>query len=262
MEAFLKEQYPDSDNIPSQRTLLKMLENIPASTTKSLGGINPHIENCKQSYKTLHSTLDDLVKAESRKPPERRICSNEDVECLRENIEIASRYMLTHYPYKISENHTEIGSHCIFLGCSDKDKDLFSNPCDFRLGQNQERAHKRKCEFCEVTPKLYQLVTGLVDHLKNEFSALDYNNIISNLEIGEKYFYDYMGAIMRNHMQHKRWTDLMNGRKLNEAFCIADFSMKILPKKYREPPDSWFAKARSSIHLERKAPAFFATFKR
>ena len=34
MEAFLKQQYPDSDNIPSPRILLKMLENLPASTKK------------------------------------------------------------------------------------------------------------------------------------------------------------------------------------------------------------------------------------
>ena len=47
MEAYLKQQYPDSDNIPSYSTLVKMLENFPASTTKSLGGINPNVENSR-----------------------------------------------------------------------------------------------------------------------------------------------------------------------------------------------------------------------
>ena len=121
MEAFLKQQYPDSDNIPSPRTLLKMLENLPASTTKGLGGINPHIENCKTAYKILNDTLDVFIKTESKKSPESRLLTEEDVECLKEHIDLAARYMKTYYPYKISESHDEIGTHCIQFGLG-KDK--------------------------------------------------------------------------------------------------------------------------------------------
>ena len=121
MEAFLKQQYPDSDNIPSPRILLKMLENLPASTKKSLSGINPHVENCKNAYKTLNDTLDILVKTESKKSPENRLLTEENVECLKENIDLAARYMKIYYPYKISEGHDVIGTHCIQFGL-DKDK--------------------------------------------------------------------------------------------------------------------------------------------
>ena len=116
MEAFLKQQYPDSDNIPSPRTLLKMLESLPASTTKSLSGINPHVENCKSAYKILHDTLDVFVKTESKKSPDNRDLTEQDVECLRKHIDLAARYMKNYYPHKISESHDDIGSHCIQFG--------------------------------------------------------------------------------------------------------------------------------------------------
>ena len=96
---------------------------------------------------------------------------------------------------------------------------------------------------------MFQIETGLVSHLESNISAVDYNNIISNLEVAEKYFFDYLGFVMRNHMQQKRWSDLMNERKMNEAFCIVDFSMKILPSKYRAPPEFWFAQAGVTTHI-------------
>ena len=142
-----------------------------------------------------------MVNTESNKPPESRACTEKDVENFKENLVLAERYMKTYYPYNISQSHDPIGTHCISFGLGDKTEDLYNNFCDFRYSHNQEQAHEQICNYWELTPKLFQITTGILDHLKNELSAIEYNNLTSNLEVAEKYFYNYVGYVMPNHMQ-------------------------------------------------------------
>ena len=63
--------------------------------------------------------------------------------------------------------------------------------------------------------------------MKDEMSATQYNMMKYDLHVNEKYFYDYIGYVMRNVMQQSRWNDLFKKRKKNEAFLVIDFSMKV-----------------------------------
>lgn len=219
MEAFLKQQYPESETIPAPRTLLKWLENLPASTTRSLGGINPTVNNCQLAYEKLTSTLADL----SKKPGINRICSTDDLKCLQKNVDMAAKYMKSYYPHAISDVHTPIATHCIGYGCSSKTQKVHARFCVPGEMADQDEAHLETCDHCELTPKLFQIFTGLIGQLRDEMSATEFNQMTYNLALAEKHFFDYLGFIMRSHMQQKKWKEMMSRRKPFEAFCVADF---------------------------------------
>jgi hypothetical protein len=98
----LKAQQPPG-NIPTKRTICTMLDNMPASKTRSLEGICPAHESCSRSFDDISNVLDSLKVY----PGFRDLVSPDDVKCLSKAIVDARIYTKNIYRHEI-KNHSEI----------------------------------------------------------------------------------------------------------------------------------------------------------
>ena len=80
-----------------------MLDNMPASKTRSLEGICPAHESCSRSFDDISNVLDSLKVY----PGFRNLVSPDDVKCLSKAIVDAKIYIKNIYMHEI-KNHSEI----------------------------------------------------------------------------------------------------------------------------------------------------------
>ena len=179
IQAYLVEnKYPEPH--PCPRTIMKILENMKASISKSLEGICPSHENCSRAFDSLTSILSELKKI----PELYELVPPVDIERLAKIINTGKIYIKNVFRYQVNPSHSKIRSHCIRYGCSAKDNKNFSSVSDCRFFEDMmetdlsdddnDNVHDGVgCDQCEAIPKIFQVMTGIVRSLKDQLLPTD-----------------------------------------------------------------------------------------
>ena len=265
IQAYLAEQKFD-EPYPCPRTIMLMLENMKASTSKSLEGICPSHELCSRAFDSLMSILKDLKTI----PAFYHLLSKEDVDALVKVIETSKTYIKNVFRFQITDaKHTSIRSHCVSLGCSSPHNKHFSSLSDCRpeafedtMMQTDDSSSSDDsmfeeepgdlgasvhdgdgCEFCEAIPTIFKIMTGIVAQMKDHLQPTKYNQIKYNLQQAEYHIHSFKGFIMRSLLSRRQWNEFKKLEGKGQATMLVDFPMRFEPKKFHTTTTEWYGKA-------------------
>ena len=245
VEAHLVEhKYPEPH--PCTRTIMRMLENMKASTTKSLQGICPSHENNSRAFDCVTSILSELKKI----PELYDIVPPEDIDTLSKVINTTKIYIKNIFRFQLDGKHSKIRSHCVLYGCSAPDNKKFSAISGCKSEENSDTSgdggagvHDGDgCKFCEAIPTMFKVMTGIVRNMREHLLPTQLNQMIYNLQRSEFHIHAFKGYLMRSLLARLQWDEFSKLEKDGQATLVVDFPMKKEPQKGKETTEEWYSK--------------------
>ncbi|CAC5381236.1 unnamed protein product [Mytilus coruscus] len=146
------------------------------------------------------------------------------------------RLMLVH----IAANSEE-GDHCLMYALSDSIHPQFAHPC--------QHQHNSVCVSCEQLKDATFSIQKLVEctNIVGENEKL--NDMSFKIKQSIQSINNLKRHIVRCKNQDKAKSKLFETICQDEVFLVSDWSMKYLPRKYREDQSDWFAKRGLPWHI-------------
>ena len=218
----------------SESVLYKLLnECCPAKQSKSLSGLDNTAAAGENSCTNITNLLRDL-KAMS---PDPQTSANiqKDIILLQE----ACIYLKQELKGHIALDD-ECPDHCLKWALSDPKEDKFQAKCNHQ--------HNLQCDKCNYINILKERMTTHIDKLKPLLGE-QYDEYLLDISINVKNVQEWKAHILRTLNQGRCKEDILKKLKENEVLFIIDYPMKFLPRKYREPQESYFGKPGLSWHV-------------
>ena len=211
LQVYLEEKSFKPNEIPAQPTLLKILANLPAKTTKAMAGIDDLQEKAMRSFEDLVCITKDLK--QYGLPKEH---SDDLISC----IAASKTYLKLYYKGNL-DIHSDIASHCVSYALSDQESKEFNVYCP------EGDEHNKKCSHCEAINDLFQSIRGVVKKYHGQKTSLEFREMLHKIEQASQNIYDYRGHIVRTLAQSFEWDKLREEVKPNVAFATLDWAMKV-----------------------------------
>ena len=237
---------------PCPRTIMRMLENMKATISKSLKGICPSHENCSRAFSSVSSILSELKKM----PELYDYVIPEDYDVLTKIADNCKVYIKNVFRYQLNSKHSSVRSHCVSYGCSAPNDKKFSSLlfCKYQedmmdtddLDSENEGASAHKgdgCDYCEAVPTLFKVITGIVRKMEGHLSPTKLPQMIYNLQRSEFHINAFKGTLMQDNLSRRQWNQFSKLEQKGQATLVVDFPMKYEPKRRKEKTDEWYAKS-------------------
>ncbi len=218
----------------SESVLFKLLnECCPAKQSKSLSGLDNTAAAGENSCTNLVDIL-RYLKTILPDPETSREIQN-DIILMQE----INFYLKQELKSHISLDN-ECPDHCIKWALSDPKQKKFQEECT-----HQHRLH---CEKCNYINTLKERLTKHVDKL-NPLLGEQYDEYLLDIAVNTKNISEWKGHILRTLNQGRCKDYILTNMKRNEVLIVIDYPMKFLPRKFREPQESYFGKPGLSWHV-------------
>ena len=206
----------------SYTTLWKILQECPATTRKSLSGLDDIMADGLSGFVTLQKAVDTLqdngVSVDT--------CKN-----YKTKLDEAKQYLKGQYSIDVSANSSTCADHCRAFALSD--------PKDPKLRKVCDHSHDRVCVQCESMKLLF-------DDLENEASSLCDENtskeVQYDLSLGIEQIQEWKRHILRSSQQQLGKDEILKSLTNEKALLITDWGMKCLPQEYLGKSKNWYGK--------------------
>ncbi len=217
----------------SECVLYKLLESCPAKHTKALAGLDNIAANGESACSLLVNLLRQL---KSNSPDAEHLDKLEKMAILIQELSI---YLKQEIKSHISvENNC--ADHCLSWALSDSDVPLFQSKCKHK--------HNIECDKCISITQLGQNIHDLIEPLE-QLLGEKYEEIAHDIDQYVSHITKWRSHIMRTINQARGKDDILKNLKDNEVLIVIDYPMKYLPKKFREPQESFYGKEGLSWHV-------------
>lgn len=212
----------------STSSCYRFLLKLKPSQRKAMAAMDNFLVECIEGFSILNGIIQDLsISTDIRKEISARVSLSE-------------QYVRGQFIHKCSKS-TNVRSHCIVCGISDPKQAEFKAIC--------ENIHDSQCSDCvnvvETLERIKKYLEDEPESHKKYLHSYDLN------ESKEKII-DYMKHCMRSKQQRQAKEYCKELCKEN-SFCaiwIADWGQKVLPMRYRESMQQYFARNGMSIHAD------------
>ncbi len=218
----------------SESVLYKLLsECCPAKQSKSLSGL----DNTAAAGENSITALTDILR--SLKPVcqdhDKRAEIDKDIIALQE----ACVYLKQELKSHISLDN-ECGDHCLKWALSDQKQKKFQSKCSHK--------HTLQCEKCSYINSLNNKLIAHLDSMKDSLGEI-YDEHLLDIRVNVKNIQEWKAHILRTLNQNRCKDGILQNLKKNQVLFIIDYPMKYLPRKFREPQESYFGKPGLSWHV-------------
>lgn len=213
-------------------TMYRILSECGAQIRTSLEGIDYFIAEGGRAFRTILDTLEELLKFQVLNQQEKKDFSALFLQC--------KQYLRADFKIHISPD-SKVADHCQTFALSDPLHPEFAVTC--------QHHHDLVCVTCEqmkdAISSLMKTIQcscnhGLTDSLSDlQFKLQNATQSITNLK----------RHLIRCKNQDSAKSDLFDTMQHNEVLLICDWSMKYLPRKYREDQSDWFGKRGLPWHI-------------
>ena len=219
---------------PTRATLFKIIHGLPASSKKSLKGINPFQAKAMEAFGAWKSIVVQLAESYDMDPSMKN--------ALLKSISNAHNYIRNYYKFSL-ELSSNCASHCINYCLSDpetKESGEYSQQC--------QHDHEESCFQCENIRRIWKGLLQLIEKHKNEMDDLQFQEHKKLINDSFDHIFCYQKHLMRAAGQNMAWDSLYDD-KGETCLVVQDWAMKYLPEKFRESTADWYAKAGYSWHI-------------
>ncbi|XP_061191608.1 uncharacterized protein LOC133199785 [Saccostrea echinata] len=213
-------------------TMYRILSECGAQIRTSLEGVDYFIAEGGRAFHTILDTLEELLKFQFLNQQEKKDFYTLFLQC--------KQYLHADFKTHISPD-SKVADHCQTYALSDPLHPEFAAAC--------QHPHDLVCVTCEqmkdAISSLMKTIQcssnhGLTDFLSDlHFKLQNATRSITNLK----------RRLIRCRNQDAAKSDLFNTMQSNEVLLICDWSMKYLPRKYREDQSDWFGKRGLPWHI-------------
>lgn len=213
-------------------TMYRILSECGAQIRTSLEGIDYFIAEGGRAFRTILEALEELLKFQVLNQQEKKDFSALFLQC--------EQYLRADFKVHISPD-SKVADHCQTFALSDPLHPEFAVTC--------QHHHDLVCVTCEqmkdAISSLMKTIQcscnhGLTDSLRDlQFKLQNATQSITNLK----------RHLIRCRNQDAAKSDLFDTMQHNEVLLICDWSMKYLPRKYREDQSDWFGKRGLPWHI-------------
>ncbi|KAK3712196.1 hypothetical protein QZH41_018426 [Actinostola sp. cb2023] len=216
----------------SRRTLLRILSNCPASTQKSLQGLDYISAEGSQAFDELCHVVErlgDCFKGMTWTKEQ------------KSELKSAKRYLKSDFKVHVSKQST-VPDHCPAYALSDpKDKD-FQSVCAHN--------HLDTCDRCASLTSVLDEIGSALQEMSNNNVATDIKEELTFLSAqAKKNIIAWKAHLLRCINQDDARLDVLDTLDENSVYLVQDWAMKFLPRKYRESQSDWFAKRGIPWHV-------------
>ncbi|XP_076090309.1 uncharacterized protein LOC143062528 [Mytilus galloprovincialis] len=205
-------------------TMYKILTDCSASVRQSMEGLDYYISEGSRAFTDLTETVEqlDLTLDEKKKT--------------LDNLVVAKHYLKTDYKLHVNTS-SSIADHCCSYALSEE-KGPFCQKCD-------NHSHTDECQQCSFVDETLSFISksAIERHWDNPEAVL------FKVEKAIADIYEWKSHILRSKNQEKARQAVVNCLGENEAFMVADWAMKFLPRKFREGQTDWFGKRGINWHI-------------
>ena len=219
---------------PSRSTLFKIIHGLPASSKKSLKGINAWQAKAMEAFGAWKSLV---VQFASEYGVDATI-----KDALLKAIGNSHNYIRNYFKFSLSFS-SKCASHCISYCLSDEEtieSGEFSQKC--------QHIHDETCFQCENIMKIWKGLLQLLENCKDEMDDLTFQENKKAISDSYHHIVGYQKHLMRAAGQNMAWESLYDD-KGETCLVVQDWAMKYLPEKFRESTADWYAKAGYSWHI-------------
>jgi hypothetical protein len=214
----------------SRSTVLRILHYCPATTRKSLRGLDYFSFAGSEGFSMLARIADNLGAMSDDQE-----WSKDAINRLNE----AKRYLKTDYRLHIKKA-SRVPDHCIAFALSD--------PKNLAFKESMAHEHDLRCDRCEA-------LNNVLEDIRNQ---IDETNFVSDFAKQET-LYDYGNAVhdileMKKHIMRTLRQDQARAETLamleqNAVYITLDWAMKFIPMSGTEAQSDWFGKRGISWHI-------------
>lgn len=205
----------------SRSTILRILEYCPATTRKSMQGLDFFTWAGSEAFDMLIRITKSIANGD-------RDWEIDIIQRLKE----AKQYLKLDYKLHL-KGASRIADHCMTFALSDPKDSDFKKAC--------AHDHDLRCERCESLKIVLkdireQLESASFDQdLQKEEHLFDYNNAVSDIMELKKH-------IVRTVRQEQARKEILQNLGPTDVHIQMDWAMKFLPMAGREPQAEWFGK--------------------
>uniref|UniRef100_A0A914PXG5 C2H2-type domain-containing protein n=1 Tax=Panagrolaimus davidi TaxID=227884 RepID=A0A914PXG5_9BILA len=232
-------------NVTISHTVMRnILKVCPAIRMKAMECVDYYEATGKNAFEKIANRMDKLCTM--------NLVDGEWQKEVQQELQETKLYLRTDYRLHIAEK-SQVAEHCMNHALSD------SHNCEFRSSSCQTdtdfpHTHNAKCDRCLVFPqtmkKIYEKIAELMDgeeKTKGDHEKLE--EIKEELEIYENDILEWKKHVMRSAYSEKCRLQIIDELKEGEALITCDYSMKWIPRHYRETQKDFYGKKGLSWHI-------------
>ena len=231
----------------STRTLFRILEVCPASTRKSLQGLDNYTADGSEAFENLEEIINKLY--DGGMPDSK-------ADRLRSMALSCKRYLKQDYStHVVNDSTSDISSaspdHCRFFALSD--------PKEGELMQSCLHSHLIECDRCQELRDFYRSLEEEIGKISERcpMASDDICDLRFLLDDSKDKIEQWKAHILRSVNQEEVKKEVLDKLEPTEALLVEDWAMKFLPLHFREKSAEFYGKRGINWHVTaviRKTP--------
>ncbi|CAH3177369.1 unnamed protein product [Porites lobata] len=212
-------------------TLFSILKICAASQKKSPAGLDNVTSEGASAFDTLEKVVETMTSLGS---------SLQWADNVRQRVRAAKRYLKADYKLHVLEE-SPCADHCIRFALSSDDVQ-YKTACDHE--------HTMQCDRClDCANVAHDIIAGL-DSGDISFSYQEQKEELKyDIEKATERIMDWKSPIVRATNQEKAKINILDNLTERQVLVVMDWTMKWLPRSYRETQAEWFGKKGVSWHV-------------
>ncbi|KAL9962183.1 hypothetical protein ACROYT_G031264 [Oculina patagonica] len=212
----------------SRSTLLRILEVCPASTRKSLQGIDYISSAGAEAFDILGGVADRLGEMNMGMSWAKE---------QKEHLKKCKRYLKTDYKVHVSAS-SNVADHCRVYALNDpKDRD-YQSQCSHE--------HNTSCDNCDDLTKTMDEIEAAIEKLASSDVK---EELCFVMRKARKDIVNWKAHLLRSVNQEEARLSQLDALDSTSIVLVQDWAMKFLPRKFRESQTDWYAKRGISWHI-------------
>ena len=223
----------------STRTLFRILEVCPASTRKSLQGLDNYTADGSEAFENLEEIISKLY--DGGMPDSK-------ADRLRSMALSCKRYLKQNYStHVVNDSTSGISSaspdHCRFFALSD--------PKEEQLMQSCLHSHLIECDRCQELRDLFLSLEEEIGKISERcpMASDDICDLRFLLDDSKDKIEQWKAHILRSVNQEEGKKEVLDKLKSTEALLVDDWAMKFLPLHFREKSAEFYGKRGINWHV-------------
>ncbi|KAL9956431.1 hypothetical protein ACROYT_G037906 [Oculina patagonica] len=223
----------------SVRTLFRILEVCPASTRKSLQGLDNYTADGSEAFENLEEVISKLY--DGGMPDSK-------ADRLRSLALSCKRYLKQDYSTHVvndstSDNFSVSPDHCRFFALSDPKKEQLKQSCT--------HSHLLECDRCQELRDLFLSLEEEIGKISEQctMASDDICDLRFLLDDSKDKIEQWKAHILRSVNQEEGKQEVLDQLQPTEALLVEDWAMKFLPLHFREKSAEFYGKRGINWHV-------------
>ncbi|XP_078364808.1 uncharacterized protein LOC144649227 [Oculina patagonica] len=216
----------------SVRTLFRILEVCPASTRKSLQGLDNYTADGSEAFENLEEVISKLY--DGGMPDSK-------ADRLRSLALSCKRYLKQDYSTHVvndltSDNFSVSPDHCRFFALSDPKKEQLKQSCT--------HSHLLECDRCQELRDLFLSLEEEIGKISEQctMASDDICDLRFLLDDSKDKIEQWKAHILRSVNQEEGKQEVLDQLQPTEALLVEDWAIKFLPLHFREKSAEFYGK--------------------